>query len=192
VARDHDVRVVSSPRITTLNNQKAIVRVVTEEVFFEAQVEPVIVTNQGVTQPVVNYTPRVIPVGVVLDVTPQVGGDGIITLNVHPTISNILRIEESPNEDTSPVISVRELDTVGKVQNGETLVIAGLLREGTIETSSGVPLLKDVPLLGMLFGKHSRQKVDIELVMMLTPVILNPENTRQIARDAEKRLQDKL
>jgi MSHA biogenesis protein MshL len=192
VATDHDVRIISTPRITTLNNQKAIVRVVTEEVFFEAQVEPMIVTNQGVSQPVVNYTPRVIPVGVVLDVTPQVGRDSVITLNVHPSISNILRIAESPNEDTAPVISIRELDTVGKVSDGETLVIAGLVREGTVEHSSGVPILKDLPLLGMLFGSKSQQKIDIELVMMLTPIVLNPDRIGTIARDAEDRIREKL
>ncbi len=192
VSTQGDLRVVSSPRITTLNNQKAVVRVVTEEVYFEAEVEPLIVTDAGSTQPVVNYSPRIIPIGVVLDVTPQVSADGSITLNVHPTISNVLRIVTSPNEDTQPVISVRELDTVGTVKDGQTLVIAGLMYEGNTLNNSGVPLLKDIPLLGYLFKKSSWQKTDIELVMLLTPVILDDERIEQMAESAQAEMAGKL
>ena len=124
---------LSTPRISTLNNQKAVVRVVTEEVFFVANVEPAIVTSGVVTEPIVEYPPQIIPVGIVLDVTPQVGQDGLVTLNVHPTISDIVRIETSPNDDTQPVLAVRELDTVGRVRDGETLVIAGLVSRGVAE-----------------------------------------------------------
>ena len=89
--------------------------------------------NSGAaTEPVVEYTPQIIPVGLVLDVTPQVGQDEVITLNVHPTLTHITDVVESPNEDTQPVVAVRELDTVGKVRHGETLVIAGLLSEATL------------------------------------------------------------
>jgi MSHA biogenesis protein MshL len=167
------VKEVSTPRITTLNNQKAIVRVVTEEVFFVAQVEPALVTNGPGTNPVVEYQPQMIPVGLVLDVTPQIGQDSVITLNVHPTISNIVGEEISPNGDMAPVISVRELDTVGRISNGKTLVIAGLISEGFRDKSSGVPLLKDIPLLGYLFKRSIREKTSTELVMLLTPVILD-------------------
>ncbi len=167
------IKVLSTPRITTLNNQKAIVRVVTEEVFFVAQVEPAIISNGTGTSPVVEYTPEIFPVGLVLDVTPQIGRDDVIILNVHPTISNIVRVENSPNMDTAPVISVRELDTVGRVAGGETLVIAGLMSEGHNITSAGVPILKDIPLLGYLFKRSSREKTTTELVMMLTPVIVD-------------------
>ena len=110
------MKVISTPRITTLNNQKAVVRIVTEEVFYDAQVEPPVVTDGVSTEPVIAYSANVIPVGFVLDVTPQVGLDEVITLNVHPTVTDIVRVETSPNEDSAPVLSVRELDTVGKVQ----------------------------------------------------------------------------
>lgn len=180
------VRVLSTPRITTLNNQKAIVRVVTEEVFFAAQVEPrVVLSGGGASDPVVEYLPQVIPVGLVLDVTPQVGHDGVITLNVHPTLSHILRVEKSPNEDTQPVVAVRELDTVGKVGDGETLVIAGLLSEGLIDRDSGVPLLKDIPLLGRLFGKTYQEKTHTELVIMLTPQVMDRDLRVGLVREAE-------
>lgn len=181
------VRVLSKPRITTLNNQKAIVRVVTEEVFYAAQVEPRLVLPGGsATDPVVEYLPEVIPVGLVLDVTPQVGQDGIITLNVHPMLTHIIRIETSPNLDTQPVIAVRELDTVGKVADGETLVIAGLLSEGYKDTDAGVPVLKDIPLLGVLFKRTETSKTQTELVITLTPHIMDREFQVGLAREADE------
>ncbi|MBN2071075.1 MAG: hypothetical protein JW814_06410 [Candidatus Krumholzibacteriota bacterium] len=173
ISEQGNVEVLSTPRITTLNNQKAIVRIVTEEVFFVAQVEPALVSAGTGTNPVVEYRPEMIPVGMVLDVTPQIGNNGVITLNVHPTISNIVREEVSPNQDRAPVISIRELDTVGRVADGETLVIAGLLSEGERIESSGIPLLRSIPLLGYFFKRSYKEKTTTELVMMLTPVILS-------------------
>ncbi len=192
ISEQGTVKVLSTPRISTLNNQKAVVRVVTEEVFFEAQVEPAIVTDGVATEPVVNYTPQVIPVGIVLDVTPQVGQDRVITLNVHPTISDILRIATSPNEDTQPVLAVRELDTVGHVRDGETLIIAGLIEEGERNISSGVPFLMDLPLLGALFRSTDKQKTSTELVMLLTPVIMDGQRAQAEAAAAAQRIRDKM
>jgi len=192
VSTTGEVKVVSSPRITTLNNQKAVVRIVTEEVYYLAEVEPVIVTEAGASQPVVTYTPAIVPVGVVLDVTPQVGRDRVVTLNVHPTISNILRIVESPNQDTSPVVSVRELDTVGKVPDGQTLVIAGFMYEASAVRESGIPLLKSIPLLGYFFKKSSREKHTIEMIMLLTPVILNNENAAEMAEETRALLESQM
>jgi len=144
------------------------------------------------TEPVVNYTPQVIPVGIVLDVTPQVGQDRVITLNVHPTISDILRIATSPNEDTQPVLAVRELDTVGHVRDGETLIIAGLIEEGERNISSGVPFLMDLPLLGALFRSTDKQKTSTELVMLLTPVIMDGQRAQAEAAAAAQRIRDKM
>jgi len=172
LASSGDIKTVSSPRVTTLNNQKAVVRVVTEEVYYISEVEPAVFTDGVATEPITNYRPQTISVGVVLDVTPQVGQDRIITLNVHPTISDIVGIAESPNADTAPVLSIRELDTVGKVHEGKTLVIAGLISERRSLTRSGIPYLKDLPVLGALFGKTRDRKVNIELVMLITPTIL--------------------
>ena len=171
------LRSISTPRITTLNNQKAVVRVVTEDVFYQAEVEPAIITNGVASEPVINYTAQSVSVGVILDVTPQVGADGTITLNVHPTISDITGVAVSPNQDSAPILSVRELDTVGTVQAGQTLVIAGLISERTSKTRSGIPLLKDLPLLGALFSKTQDTQASIELVMLLTPKLLSDSQT---------------
>ncbi len=187
-----DLRTISNPRVTTLNNQKAIVRVVQEEVYFLSQVEPAVISSGVATEPVINYTPTTISVGVVLDVTPQVGKDRTITLNVHPTITDVVRVVTSPNDDTAPVLSVRELDTVGKVRDGETLIIAGLMSDRKRNVRSGVPLLKDIPLLGYLFGATSVEKQKIELVMLLTPVIMEGANADALAKKALKDMEDKM
>ena len=192
ISTSGDINTVSTPKITTLNNQKAVVRIVTEQVFYESQVEPAIISDGVASEPVINYTSRTYPVGVVLDVTPQVGQDRIITLNVHPTISDIVGIAESPNLDTAPILSIRELDTVGKVRDGQTLVIAGLMSERTNTRRTGVPILKDLPLLGYLFGKTSSKKVNIELVMLLTPVIMDGKRVEEVAQSEEKRVKDRM
>jgi MSHA biogenesis protein MshL len=191
ISTSGDINTVSTPKITTLNNQKAVVRIVTEQIFYESTVEPAVISNGVATEPVINYQARNYPVGVVLDVTPQVGHDRVITLNVHPTISDIVGIAESPNADTAPILSIRELDTVGKVRDGETLVIAGLMSERTNTRRTGVPILKDLPLLGYLFGKTSDKKVNIELVMLLTPVIMEGKRVEEVALADEQRVKDR-
>ncbi len=192
IASSGDLRTVSTPKVTTLNNQKAIVRVVREDVYYLASVEPAVISNGVATEPVVNYTPVTVPVGVVLDVTPQIGKDRMITLNVHPTISDVVGIAESPNLDTAPVLSIRELDTVGKVSDGETLIIAGLISERTKEVRTGVPYLKDLPLLGYLFGSTDKATYNIELLMFLTPVIMEEGSADEIADAARQEMEGKM
>ncbi len=183
-----DIKTLSKPRITTLNNQKAVVRVVREDVYYEAQVAPAVVSNGVATEPVVSYTPRSFSIGVILDVTPQVGADGMITLNVHPTISDVVGVAVSPNADQAPILSIRELDTVGKVQAGQTLVIAGLMSQRNQTARSGIPLLKDIPLLGYLFGSTSVRENDVELVMLLTPVLLHGGESDPLAVTVEQEI----
>ena len=192
ISESGDIKAVSTPRVTTLNNQKAVVRVVTEEVYYVSQVEPAVISNGVATEPVVNYTPVTFPVGVVLDVTPQVGQDRVITLNVHPTISDVVGVAESPNLDSAPVLSVREMDTMGKVADGQTLVIAGLLSERNRLTRSGVPVLKDLPVLGYLFGKTRTVRQNIELVMLLTPRITDGNAADTVARTVRQDMEQKI
>lgn len=192
IATSGELRIVSTPRVTTLNNQKAIVRVVREDVYYLATVEPAIISNGVATEPVINYTPQIYPVGVVLDVTPQVGQDRVITLNVHPTISDVVGIAESPNGDTAPILAIRELDTVSKVADGETLIIAGLISERTKDVRTGIPLLKDLPLLGYLFGSTSKESYNIELIMFLTPVIMDGSEADAVADAARASLESRM
>jgi MSHA biogenesis protein MshL len=186
------IKVLSSPQITTLNNQKAVVRIVREEVFYAAEVQPAIIANGVASEAIVAYTPLVYPIGVVLDVTPQIGGDRTVTLNVHPTITNVVDVVFSPNLDSQPVVAVRELDTVGTVRSGQTLVIAGLMSEFFDEQESGVPLLKDIPLLGYLFKNTKKLQRNIELVMLLTPTIMDEKILQDRAEEAELLIEDNM
>jgi len=190
IQKQGDIKVLSAPRITTLNNQKAVVRVVREEIFYAAEVQPAIISNGVASEAVVEYTPMVYPVGVVLDVTPQVGHEHVVTLNVHPTISQIVDIVYSPNLDSQPVVAVRELDTVGTVRAGQTLVIAGLMSEFVDDKESGIPVLKDIPLLGLLFKQNKQVVRNIELVMLLTPTMMDAEAITASAEEAEKFIED--
>ena len=172
--------------------QRALGRVEREDVYYLANVAAPIVSNGVGTEAVVIYTPQTVPVGVVLDVTPQVGRDRVITLNVHPTISDVVGIAASPNQDTAPILSIRELDTVGKVADGETLIIAGLISERRRETRTGVPLLKDLPLLGYLFGKTTSETYNIELVMLLTPLIMEGAAADAVADRTRREMEEKM
>jgi MSHA biogenesis protein MshL len=192
LATSGDLHTVSTPRVTTLNNQKAIVRIVREEVYFLATVQPAVVANGVGTEPVISYLPQKVSVGVVLDVTPQVGHDRIVTLNVHPTISDVVAVATSPNADTAPVLSVRELDTVGKVGDGQTMVIAGLISERERTLRSGVPFLKDLPGIGVLFGRTSQEKYNVEMIMLLTPTILDEAVAAKWAESAEASVTGKM
>jgi general secretion pathway protein D len=104
---------------------------------------------------------------------------------VHPTISDVVGVVTSPNMDTAPVVAVRELDTVGKIGDGQTMLIAGLLSEREKSVRTGVPILKDLPVLGAFFGRISREKYNVELVMMLTPTILDDVRIADVTAKAQ-------
>jgi MSHA biogenesis protein MshL len=166
ISEQGDVKVLSSPTISTLNNQKAIIRVANQDVFF--------ITGAVATQTTVTQTiqPMTIDVGIILDVTPQIAEDGTIIMNIHPSITEKTGDKPSPDGKTTfPLLSVRETDTTVRVKDGQTIVIAGLMQEKKDQTVIGVPLLKSIPLLGGLFRYKTENKRNSELVIMITPTL---------------------
>lgn len=161
------VSILSSPKVSTLNNQKAIIKVATDDVFFTqtTQREPL---TGVVTQTV---TPNTITEGLVLDVTPQIGEDAI-TMNIRPSISERLGERVSPQGDTVPILAVRASDTVVRVRDGETVVIGGLMQQRTSKSRSGVPGLQRVPLAGRAFRSDTETETKVELVILLTPTVI--------------------
>jgi type II secretory pathway component GspD/PulD (secretin) len=130
-------------------------------------------------------------VGIFLDVTPQIGQDGSITMQIHPSVSEIKEISTSPDKtSTKPVINVREIDTMVDARTGETIVIAGLITDKLTESKRSVPFLGDIPYLGALFSYNSQDRSKSELVIMMTPYILNAKNIDEIRAEHEKRLRD--
>ena len=173
------VNVRSAPTVATLNNQPAVIRVGTQDVFFTTttQVDP---RTGTIVQSAV--TPSAINEGIVLDVTPQISDDGIITMNIHPTITERTGQAVSPRGDSVPIVDVRESDTVLRVADGETVVIAGLISERELETVNKVPVLGDIPLLGGLFRRTNKENRKTDLVILLTPRILNIRTAADYAR----------
>lgn len=166
ISEQGDVKVLSSPTISTLNNQKAIIRVGNQDVFF---ITGAIATQTTVTQVI---QPMTIDVGIILDVTPQIAEDGTIIMNIHPSITEKTGEKVTPDGRTTfPLLSVRETDTTVRVRDGQTIIIAGLMQEKNEEAYIGVPVLDSIPLLGGLFRYRTQKKRNSELVIMITPTI---------------------
>jgi MSHA type pilus biogenesis protein MshL len=166
ISEQGDVKVLSSPTISTLNNQKAIIRVGNQDVFF---ITGAVATQTTVTQII---QPMTIDVGIILDVTPQIAEDGTIIMNIHPSITEKTGEKLTPDGKTTfPLLSVRETDTTVKVRDGQTIIIAGLMQEKKEESYIGVPVLQSIPLLGGLFRHKTEKKRNSELVIMITPTL---------------------
>lgn len=166
IAQQGDVKVLSSPTISTLNNQKAIIRVGNQSVFF---ITGAVATQTTVTQFI---QPMTIDIGIILDVTPQISEDGTIIMNIHPSITAQTGSVTAPDgKSTFPLLSVRETDTTVKVRDGETIIIGGLMQDQTQENYTGFPGFQSIPLLGGLFRYKTETKTKSELVIMITPTL---------------------
>ena len=165
------LKVVSKPRLRTLNNQPAVVRVGQDIPIFLKQVTqspgspPVITTNETV---------ETITVGTVLSITPQVASDGLITLDITPAVSRLVSTQVSPSGDTSaPVIDIRQASSLVRVRDGATIVMGGLVQDGSTTTHRKIPLLGDIPLLGKAFSGDYKTSDRTELVFFLTPRVVS-------------------
>jgi MSHA biogenesis protein MshL len=179
------VNVLSSPKISTMNNQRAVIKLTTKEVSW---ITNTILNAEG--NVVLSYTtPQIDEVGIFLDVTPQIDESGTITMQIHPSISEKTKESKSPDGKSSrPIIDVREVDTMIKVRNGQTIVIAGLITDKVNETITRVPFLGDLPLLGNLFKQTVQEKRKSELVLLMTPYVLSDLTIEEIRKEHEKRL----
>lgn len=168
---EYETQVLSNPKISTLNNQRAVIKATTQEVYFDEA----LAYTSGSATPVATYTPKFMNVGIVLDVTPQIDENGNIILSVHPVYSTISSYVNSPNPDSQgrvPVITTREADTIVRIKDGETVVIAGLIQERKFKDRTGIKGLSSVPILGQLFRMDTEEKRNTELVVFLTPKII--------------------
>ncbi len=176
-----DVKVLSSPVVMALNNQTAILKVVDNEVFFttNVEVEPGSINQNAMV--VIDTDINTVPIGFVMAVTPFIDENDVITLNVRPTISRIIRYVDDPNPllaeqgvvSRIPVIQVREIETMLKINSGETAVIGGLMQDQINKEVRGIPLLSSIPLLGALFSFTDEEYVKSELVIFIRPVVMH-------------------
>lgn len=173
VSKQGEVNVLSSPRVCTLNNQPAIIKVAREDVYWEREFSYGYGFAGAEGQPFLGFSrPRWITIGILLGVTPQIGPDGWITMDIHPSVTEKVGESVSAEGDAAPILDVRETNTVVKVKDSQTIIIAGLLQEREQKEVVGVPVLRRLPLFGWLFRKTIEEKKKTELVIMLTPKIL--------------------
>ncbi|MCB9889098.1 MAG: tetratricopeptide repeat protein [Planctomycetes bacterium] len=168
------VRVLSSPRVSTLNNLTAQIRVVQQvPVIIRERIDSEVGTRT-------EFSVRFEEAGVAVDVTPQIGEDGVITCRVRPSITEVSGFVETPdNLIREPIFNRRSLTTTLRVRDGQPIVLGGLRGKRTTEELQKVPLLGDIPGLGMLFRKTNQTLEETELVILLMPRILTPEWERE-------------
>lgn len=186
IARDHysvmlealqkigNTNVLSSPSITALSNQEAKILV--------GSTQPYVTTTTTTpssgpttTAETINF----IDVGVKLYVTPVVHKDGFITMKIRPEVSSVLDSLETSGGNNVPIVKTSEAETMVRIKDGVTIVIGGLIEDSTIDTRSKVPLLGDIPLLGLAFRNQSTSKVKTEIAIFLTPKIISGEEGLQ-------------
>ncbi len=189
-----NARVLSSPRVATLHNQKAVIKAGTDE-FFVTGIESNTTTGTSTsTTRDVKLTPFFS--GIALDVTPQIDADGGVILHIHPSVSDVRdqtkRVTVGGQTDELPlaISEVRESDSVVKAQSGQLIVIGGLMRSTRREQNFGTPYLSAIPGLGELFKSRRNSTVKTELVILLRPIVTDSGNAATMAADAEKRLED--
>jgi len=185
-AQAGNLNILSAPKVSTLNNQKAIIRIGRQDVFFRAVVTPASTTSAAFT----TYTPDSVTEGIILSVTPQVGQDGRIMLSIHPTITEKVGTAVAPDQNTAPILDVRETNTVVTVADGETVFIGGMMQERTQETVKSVPLLGDIPYLGAIFRSNEQVKKKTELVILITPRVIRSGEGAEVAERERERLRN--
>ena len=189
--RQGDVQVLSSPRISTVNNQKAVIKVGTDE-FFVTEVTNNITTTSSTTTSVPEFGLTSFFSGISLDVTPQIGDNNEVILHVHPSVTEVVERTKiiSLGDDTYNLplafSSIRETDSIIRAASGQVVVIGGLLQDKKTNTQASVPWLSRIPILGYLFQQTSRSSTKSELVILLQPTVIEATSWR----DEIKRLKN--
>jgi MSHA biogenesis protein MshL len=177
-----NVQVLSSPRIATINNQKAVLKVGTDE-FFVTSISTSTTTSaaNNVTSPTINVQPFFS--GIALDVTPQIDENDSIILHLHPSVSVVAEKQKNINLGSLgsfqlplAASTVNESDSVVRVQDGHIVAIGGLMKQQQSTNNSGLPGAVDSPVLGSVFGQRARASSKSELVMLLKPTIIRGES----------------
>ncbi len=187
-----NVQVLSSPRITATNNQKAVIKVGQDE-YFVTEVSSTTTTGTSTTTtPEIQLTPFFS--GIALDVTPQINGNGEVILHVHPSVTvtaeQVKQIRLNNEDIILPLAqsSVRESDTIIRAHSGEIVVLGGLIESRKTDKESKTPLLGDIPFLGELFKSKSQTTQKSELVIMLKPIVTGQDAWQEQLQDARNLL----
>jgi len=187
------VQVLSSPRVSTVNNQKALIRVGSDEFFVTG------ITNQVTTSAVATSTAPNIELtpffsGISLDVTPQIGENNNVVLHVHPVVSTVSDQEkniELGDESFSLPLALREIresDSIVKARSGEIVVLGGLMQESSNKQRGERPLLADIPLLNVFFKTKNNLSKKSELIILLRPIVVSNDEFKDDINSSYKRI----
>nr|WP_232283077.1 pilus (MSHA type) biogenesis protein MshL [Cellvibrio sp. BR] len=189
------VQVLSSPRVSTVNNQKAMIRVGSDEYFVTG-----ISNNQTSNAATTTSTPSIelssFFSGISLDVTPQISERGEVILHIHPVVSEVTdqqKVFTVGNEQFSLPLAlrgVRESDSIVKAANGQVIVLGGLMTESTNNVDGKRPLLGDIPVLNALFKTKNKAKTKTELVILLRPIVVDDRTWDEQLTEAQNSMRD--
>lgn len=187
-----ETQVLSSPRVATLNNQKAVIKVGTDE-FFVTDISTTTVTGAATTtSPSVTLTPFFS--GIALDVTPQIDAQGDVTLHIHPSVSEVVDQVKTIAVGTEvlnlplALSTIRETDSIVRARTGQVIVIGGLMQDNMSDERASTPFLSKIPLLGSLFEHNGERALKRELVILLRPIVVGPATWRETLESSAARL----
>jgi MSHA biogenesis protein MshL len=184
-----NVQILSSPRVSTMNNQKAVIKVGSDE-FFVTEIETQNVTSATATTIAPDITLTPFFSGIALDVTPQISESGEVTLHVHPSISEVVDQQKTviigniQQQLPLALSTVRETDSIVRAKSGQVVVIGGLMQDVIDDRDAKTPVAGDIPLLGNLFKHKKHNTVKSELVILLRPIVV--EDNAQWRGELEK------
>ena len=170
-------RVLSSPRVSTLNNQKAVIKAGSDQYFVTGVTSNTVVGTAASNTSNVDLAPFFS--GVALDVTPQISDSGEVILHIHPTVSQVaanvqvFTVNGVANSLPLALSQVRESDSVVKARSGQLIVIGGLMQTTRTAQDYGIPGLGSLPVIGNLFKSQQKSEVHSELVILLRPIVID-------------------
>ncbi len=178
-----DVRVLSSPRISTLNNQKAVIKVGTDEFFVTDVSTTTTSLAGGTTAPDLDITLTPFFSGISLDVTPQIDENDQVTLHVRPTVSRVqdqnksIQLGGADNVFNLPLAlsTTRQSDSIVRARSGQVVVIGGLLENRNTNNDANLPWASKLPLVGPLFQQQRKSLQQTELVILMRPQVVNDQ-----------------
>lgn len=165
-----DGKTVNAPLVRTLNNQTATVTQTTQTTVFLAQ------TTNGAGGVTTTFNPTTLTINTGLQVRPRINDDGFVTMTLAPQISDFGQVRRGPDGQEIPDVLSQQLRVVARVRSGQTIALAGLNRKSTTNSSSRFPILSDLPIIGQLFRSSSVQRNDSELLIFVTPYVIEDDS----------------
>ncbi|MGB3725788.1 MAG: pilus (MSHA type) biogenesis protein MshL [Glaciecola sp.] len=192
-----NVQVLSSPRVTAVNNQKAVIKVGDDEYFVtEISSQNTITSTTTSVIPSIELTPFFS--GIALDVTPQIDKSGSILLHIHPSVIETEEQEKVVTLNQEQIVlplaqsTIRESDTIIRANSGEIVVIGGLMQSVITDETSKTPILGDIPLLGKMFTNVREKETKKELIILLKPTVVGPNTWQQQLEASRAQMADWL